>query len=160
MRMQGLPVVPALLLVLIGPAGLCQAPAEERDAFSVLQYRTAWVFLGLVSVETGRLAIDVDGNAYYFTIVGREPGSTGGAIPKIGDRIRAISTWRMTILDYGTSGEKNRLLSPTTRKQLSPSDKTNLVVREGSVVEVRDVQLSKVLGPSRMLWARVAPWPD
>jgi hypothetical protein len=159
MRMQGLPVVPALLLVLIGPAVLCQKPVEEREAFSVLQHRTAWVFLGLVSVETGRLAVDVDGHAYDFTIVGREPGSTGGTIPKIGDRIRAISAWRMTILDYGTSGEKNRLLSPTTREQLFPSDETNLVVREGSVVEVRDVQLSRALGPSRMLWARVTPDP-
>jgi hypothetical protein len=159
--MRYLPVVLTVVLSLVGSAAPCQSPVEEREAFSVLQYRTGWVFLGLVSVETGRLAPDADGNTYYFTIVGREPGGPESGLPKIGDRIRATSTWRMVILDFGKSGEKNRLASPTTRKQLSPSDKTNLAVREGTVVEVRDVQLSKTYGgPAKMLWARVSPCPN
>jgi hypothetical protein len=155
-----LPVALTLVLIFVGSTALCQAPVEEREAFSVLQYRTAWVFLGLVSVETGRLDVDFDGKPYYFEVVGREPSSPGEALPKIGDRIRATSMWRMVILDYGKSGEKNRLVSPTTRT-LFPSDHTNLVVREGTVVEVRDVQLSKTYGgPARMLWVRVTPYPD
>jgi hypothetical protein len=158
--MHGLPVVPALPLIFGGSAGLCQAPVEEREAFSVLQHRTAWVLLRLVSVETDKLLVDFDGKPYNFEVAGHDPSSPGDAIPKIGDRIRAISTWRLVILDYGTSGEKNRLLSPPTRERLFPSDQTTLAVRAGTVVVVQEVQLSKPSGSSRILWARVAPWPN
>ena len=160
MRMRRLPVALTLLLIIVGSAALCQTPVEEREAFSVLQYRTGWVLLGLVSVETGTLDVDFEGKPHDFEVVGRDPSLPGGTIPRIGDRIRAISTWRLVILDYGTSGEKHRLVSPTTRKKLSPSDKTNLAVWEGTVVEVRDVQLSEAKGSSRILWVRVTPPPD
>jgi hypothetical protein len=145
--------------ILVVSAALCQAPVEERDAFGVLEPRTGWVLLSLVSVETDTLLVDFDSKPRDVEVVGRDPSSPGSAIPKIGDRIRAISTWRLVIFDYGKSGEKNRLLSPTTRKQLSPSDKTNLAVRPGTVVVVQDVQLSKPSGLSRILWARVTPDP-
>lgn len=41
MRMHGLPVVLTVLLTFVGSAALCQAPVEEREAFSVLQHRPA-----------------------------------------------------------------------------------------------------------------------
>jgi hypothetical protein len=160
MRMCALPVLLTAALILVGSAAPCQAPVEEREAFGVLQYRTAWVFLGLVSVETGRLDVDFDGEPYYFEVLGRDPSEPGDAIPKTGDHLRAISTWRVVILDYWKSGEKLRLVSPTTRRLRHQDDHTNLTVREGTVVEVRDVQLSKPLGSSRMLWVRVSPSPE
>ncbi len=168
MRMHRSLVTLTLLSTLVGPAALCQTPAtagieqsrtEEREAFSVLQHRTGWVLLGLVSVETGLLLVDFDGKPYDFEVLGREPSSPADWISRVGDRIRVISTWRLVILDYGTNGEKNRLVSPTTRKMLSPSDKTNLAVREGTVVDVRDVQLSEPKGSTRILWVRVTPSP-
>jgi hypothetical protein len=160
MRTHALTILLTAMPILVGPAALCQAPVEEREAFNVLQHRTGWVLLSLVSVETDKLLVDFDGKPYDFEVVGPDPSLPGDTIPKVGDRIRAISTWRLVILDYAKSGEKNRLVSPTTRKQLFPSDKTNLAVRLGTVVEVRDVQLSEAKGSSRILWARVSPWPD
>lgn len=168
MRKCRLPVVLSLALAFVDSAVPCQGPVaagsgqrgdEEREAFGVLQHRTGWVLLGLVSVETGLLDVDFEGKPYDFEVVSRDPSLPGDTTPRIGDRIRATSTWRLVILDYGTSGEKNRLVSPTTRKMLSPSDKTNLAVRAGTVVQVQDVQLSEPKGLSRILWVRVTPFP-
>jgi hypothetical protein len=135
---------------------LTQTPTTVRDGFTVLKDKTGWVLLGFVSVATDELVLDFATEPSFETL-GRNTHPSEGALPKIGDRIRARYGWAIVILDYKLTGEKNGLISPATRQTLYPADNTDLEIPKGTVVEVRDIQISKPYGEEKAVWARVAP---
>ena len=141
-------------------------PAPRRDAFTVLVHKTGWILLGGIQSDTSEFVTHVE-----FQIVGRkvhEDEQGQPEIPRVGDRIRVTTPHRIVILGYWSTGEKDRLVSPTTLERLRDVDQTDLEIRAGAVVEVtdikvkkvKDIQLTKSDNPMHMalVWARVE-WP-
>jgi hypothetical protein len=79
------------------------------------------------------------------------------AVPTPGERIRLTDRQRIHTLDYASSGEQHRLVSPLANgRSLSHGDETMLWLVSGAVVEVAEVQV--VWTPATgIVVARVVP---
>jgi hypothetical protein len=90
----------------------------------------------------------------------------------VGERIRITARQPVIILDYATSGEKRRLEAPSSvfpdlrrgskgpepgERGLGPEDQTGVVLEVATVVEIREVVFSRLVGQSRLVYGRVIP---
>ncbi len=152
-----------LTCVAVMPAEAQSARVSE-DVWKGLRYKTGWIWIGILTADTGKWAAGVPG----FEILGnagraRKPvPSIGGGpaavvLPKRGDRIRLIGAEVLWILDFKISGEKNRLVSPTTRRRSETTDETGISLPAGSELIVRDVRIERPAGGLKGIWLRISP---
>ena len=139
-----------------------QVPNRSPHALESLDYRTGWILLGILTIDQKRWGAGLDPAAPYLTgcfeIVGKQIDRRKPYLPRPGDRIRLTTRVRITLLDYASAGERNRLESPA-RHSLTDHDDTHLRLESGAIVTVRRVDISPPYGQLRNAWARVSPPP-
>ena len=139
------------------------APVTE-DVWKSLRYKMGWISNGVLTADAGQWAAGEPG----FEIVGnawraRKPvRSIGGGpetvvLPKRGDRIRINRDEVLWILNFKISGEKDRLVSPTTRQRGETTDETGISLPRGSELIVREVRIGRPAGGLKGIWLRVSP---
>jgi hypothetical protein len=158
----------AVFLTLFGAwvplTAVAQAPptAAERGSLDVLHSRTNWILLGELSRDLKHRAAGADPAVDFKTgsyeVINRKVDRRRPGLPRVGDRIRLTARNAVTILDYATAGEKRVLQSPSSvRRHLGVGDRPGIVLPADSVVEVRDVKISRPYGHVRVVWARISP---
>ena len=141
-----------------------QSGQVSEDVWKGLRYSTGWVALGILTADSEKWA----GGEPGFEILGEAgrgrkpvPSIEGGppfvVLPKSGDRVRLRGPQVLWILDFKLSGEKNRLLSPTTRRRSEKTDETGITLPGGSELLVRDVQIASAARGLRIMWVRISP---
>jgi hypothetical protein len=139
-----------------------QAIQTDPGTLETLKYRTGWVYLGGLTRDRKSWAVGADATVDYLTggfeIVGGNVDRRKPILPKGGERIRLKGRTQVLILDYLTLGEQRRLDAPSiVARSKGPNDATGISLASGSVVEVREVAVSRAYGEIRIVWARVTP---
>jgi hypothetical protein len=133
-------------------------PSSPLDAF---QTRTGWIRLGEVTPNRKKWATGGDPLALYnsgtFEYVDHEVEPTRVVLPRRGDRIRLKVRQPIVILDYKTDGERHVDEPPMLHRPMETRDDTGVWLDSHLVVQVRSVQVSKVVGLVRFVWAQVTP---
>jgi hypothetical protein len=79
------------------------------------------------------------------------------SIPALGDVLRVIKSRRIIIANFKISGLKSQMTFPGIIKgTIDSDDETGVVLPEGALVIVRDVQLGAYEGRPAAVWCRVA----
>jgi hypothetical protein len=154
------------LLVLVLPAVPLAKSQDEatrsKDSLATLTWKTGWIPLGEATADLKKWAVGADPNAEFTTgvyeIVGSNWNRREPRLPKVGARIRLVTSVPVEILDYATAGEKRRLEAPSSASRpLGPDDQTGIRLSAGTLLEVRSVKVSRPHGHIRVIWARVVP---
>jgi hypothetical protein len=155
--------------VLVPPAVLLATsqnqPIQSKGSLGSLRWKTGWIPLGDTTANLKKWAVGHDPNTDFITgvyeIVGSDWNRREPRLPKVGARIRLVTSVPVLILDYGTAAEKRRLEPPSAvSRPLGPGDHTGIRLSAGTIVEVRSVKVSRRDGDIRGIWARVVPVPE
>jgi hypothetical protein len=119
-----------------------------------LHHKTGWLALGTLALDRDAWTdgYGVSATRPFDFVAHPEPTRN---LPRPTDRIRLREGGTITILDYGSQGEKLRNRSPTTRPRGGHvTDLTGKRVDAGGVYAVADVRLER-LDDLRLVWVRL-----
>jgi hypothetical protein len=129
-------------------------PIRNDSVFSApLPFHTGWIYAGVYDTERH---VYLDGP---FAAVAYRPGAIerGALVPKIGDVLRIVKDRRVIVADFRSQGLRNQMTSPPlVHNVLAEDDETGEVLEKGTLVIVRDVEISGDPGRSDTVWCRVA----
>lgn len=128
--------------------------SAQNSAFGKpLPFHTGWIYVGVYDIPR---AVYLDGP---FAAVAYRPGTVerGALVPRIGDVLRIVKDRRVIIADFQSNGLRDQMTSPPlVHDILSDEDETEEVLSKGTLVIVRDVEISHDPGRSDTVWCRVA----
>ena len=138
---------------------------QAAGSLDALHFKTGWIMLGVLTADRRQWAAGNDPGVAYktgaFEILGRPVDRRRAVLPKVGDRIRITTRLPVVIVDYATAGEQRRLTAPSAvtsiDRPLGPADRTGAYVEAGDVLRVCAVSVSRRLGETRVVEARVSP---
>lgn len=147
-----------LTLTLLVGTNLEPGSAQQRQAepkrLGDLQHRTGWLFVGFLAADADRWITE---DSFQMNGKKLSEAPEGRVIPVPGDHLRLIRSQPLVILDFTSTRELKRDHSPTSVPLLDRNkDFTPIVVTEGTVVVVREVQTGKVKHV-REVWVKVSP---
>lgn len=127
-----------------------------------LRGKTGWISLGDVTPDQKRWATGSDPRVEYFAgafeYVDKVVDRRKPVLPKVGDRIRLTARRHVIILDFASTGERRALDDPSNvDRSATASEFTGIILPQGSVVEVRQIRVSRTAGAFRTVWARIVP---
>src|SRR5574340_949010 len=141
----------AFVLIFTAAAILPTVAESASDAgWEHLKYRTGWIFLGDLRVDSGSW-----GTQTKHRTRERSRGQSG-VVPVPGDVLEITAPLDVVILKYSTVGEQYRLKSPA-REAIHPGDLTGVRLPAGALVRVVEVRRSHRVGAFQSIWARVVP---
>jgi len=136
---------------------------EERNTISTKHYRkvipfhTGWIFIGYYSL---RKKVFVEGS---FAVVAFSPTSEerGAIVPKIGDILEVKKPRQVIIVNYKREGLKNKFSPPVVSHpvstiRLQTNDETGVILKDKTLVIVRDVEIANYSDRAFAIWCRVA----
>lgn len=138
------------VLVGVGSTQSLGVQAPPDSGWSRLRYRTGWILLGDVDVETQTWATTT-----RHVVKGSPPGHAS-TVPAVGDVLEITGPLQVVILDYKKRGETNRLRSPVGRR-ITDDDLTGVHLKPGMAVVVREIRHDQIVPWLQGVWARVVP---
>lgn len=129
--------------------------SSAQDTWQSLQFKTGWIMIGMVDAESGKWVSQSPG----FEILGK-PRKIDDPVdlPLPGDRIRLRFVYGVVIVNFRTAGERDRFVSPGSKRTLDATDATGVRLPIGTLLNVQDRQTDDIpIEGLRQLWLRVAP---
>jgi len=117
-----------------------------------LPFETGWVFCGYFDTKE-----DVWLGSAPFCHIEHSPFPKSANLPRTGDLLRLAADRRLVILDFASRGLTRRFDPPwlVPGGSVRNEDYTGLVLKEGAVLEARDVQPGQFPGRPWAVWVRV-----
>lgn len=149
-------IVIVLMLTVVTPSSPSATAQEHQEPVNVwgnLRFKTGWITIGILT-SSGEWA----GGEPGFEIIVKRNTEQRVLLPSAGDRIRlTLNGATLWILDFQTSGEAKRLVSPTTRPRFEKTDETGVTLPPGTFLTVEEVQIEKPVAGLKGVWVRVSP---
>lgn len=129
------------------------ATTMAQDPWNRLENKTAWTSLGTIDVNDNWATV------VEHRVLPSGEGKKDFRIPERDDLIELTAPLPLLIVDFRTSGEENRLMSPAGRA-LSKNDLTGITVPIGSRLRVHVVSVGPAINGLRDVWVLVGPGTD